>query len=619
MVTSDRTGDRSGDWPRWPWAFPRPNRWRPVVVAVAGGAAGLLVAGLLVGGLVVARLGEPPAPHGAVVATETPPVTRYPVPSISLVVAPTGDDRAPGTIARPLRTVAHAVRRASSGTTVVLRAGTYREGLGKLRKRLTLQPYPGERVWLKGSEVVTDWRRDGLGWRHDGWSPQLCRSCFLPAIISSSAPLAGHPDMVFVNGVSLPQVAVKSDLRPGNFWVDTASHVLWLGSDPTGRSVEATTIDRLIQLDPGAEGSVLRGLGVAQYGSNQEYGRRGAMVVVNAQGVTLQDNAFVHAASTGAAVFQPDANVDGNVFAHNGLAGLVGNRADRIRLVGNTAVDNNVERFALTGAAVGAAGVKLAHTRSPYIADNVFRDNHGSGWWCDLGCSDAVVVRNVARGNVVNGIYYEVSSRALIASNVMHDNARHGLKVSSSDHVRIWSNTFIGNRVALGIYNDPRDVSADAYSAAQGQPWLSVHLELVDNFFASSDRSKQPYLVTADYKKPSRTTAGQMLARADGNVYLRGRHGEPPFLVSWWHGPNRLTRYATVAVLTRHTGREQSGVEAVGSPEDVFVDLSREDYRLRPDAPGVRAGQPLPRDIAEAIGVLTNEQPDVGALAGPRR
>jgi poly(beta-D-mannuronate) C5 epimerase len=585
-----------------------------------GAVAGVVAACVVAGGASVYRAVDAARqePRGPVVASETPPTTRYPLPDRSLVVAPDGRDGDPGTLARPLRTVAAAVDHAPPGTTIVLRSGTYREKLGRLHKRLTVQPYPGERVWFKGSVMVGGWRRDGRGWRHDHWSPDLCRTCFLPSIIDPAAALAGQPDMVFVDGVSLPQVATQRELRPGTFRVDTRAHVLWLGSDPTGHSVEATAFDRLVQLDPGAEGSVLQGLGVAQYGSNQDYGRRGAMVVVNADDVVIRDSVFVSSASTGLAVYSADVVVQHSVFSHNGLAGLVGNHADRLRLVGNTAAGNNVERFAITGDAVGAAGVKLAHTRNAYVADNVFRGNYGSGWWCDLGCTDAVVVRNVAEGNAVNGLHYEVSSRALIASNVLRGNRKRGLKISGSDRVRVWSNTFIGNAVALGIYGDPRDVSFDPYSAALGQPWRPVGLQVVNNVFASGDGSDQPYLETAD-QQPHRTTADQMLARADGNVYVRGRNGLPTTFVSWWRGPAKVSDYRSVSDLAAGTGRELHGSEAVGAPDELFRGLARGDYTLLPGAPGARAGLPLPRDVAVATGATAADRPDAGVVTAPRR
>ena len=55
----------------------------------------------------------------------------------------------------------HALSTAQDGDTVVLREGTYREGTGFGGKALTLQAYPHEQAWMKGSVVVTAWTPDG--------------------------------------------------------------------------------------------------------------------------------------------------------------------------------------------------------------------------------------------------------------------------------------------------------------------------------------------------------------------------------------------------------------------------------------------------------------------------
>ena len=100
-------------------------------------------------------------------------LTSYPIPQVALFVSPGGDDRQAGSIARPFRTVSAAIRAAAAGSTIVIRQGTYREALPDLTKPLTLQPFPGETVWLKGSRVVADWRKDGNAWRMGEAAPHF--------------------------------------------------------------------------------------------------------------------------------------------------------------------------------------------------------------------------------------------------------------------------------------------------------------------------------------------------------------------------------------------------------------------------------------------------------------
>ncbi|MGW3469954.1 right-handed parallel beta-helix repeat-containing protein [Saccharopolyspora sp. NPDC000995] len=540
--------------------------------------------------------------------------TAYPVPAGALFVATNGNDSAQGDEARPLRSLGEAVRRAQPGATIVLREGTYRETVGIIDKKLSIQPYPREHVWLKGSRVVSQWSRDGDVWLHAGWNVPLCRTCFLPEIIDPAHPLAGLADMVFVDGRPLRQVGERSSVTDGTFYVDVAREELVIGEDPAGRFVEATEFDWLLQFDgAAAAGSSIRGIGIAHYGSIQEYGQRGAMVVVNAPSVVLENNTFAASASSGAAVFQPDANVIGNQFLDNGLVGLMANRADGLRLVSNTFARNNNEHFALTGEAIGAAGAKVTRTKRAWVSDNAFADNFGTGWWCDLGCTDAVVIRNIARGNAVNGLYYEVSARALIASNIVVSNGGLGIKVSSSDHVRLVHNTFVDNGIELGLYNDKRSASSDPYSEELGLSWITSNTELLNNFLVRQ-HDTEPLIESADYK-PHPKPASPFISTSDGNAFLRAAGSAP--LGTWSLGSGEVVTINTLPQLRERTGLDLHSLAAAPPPAP-FRYPDRDDYSLRPSTPGFRAGRALPPDVARVLGIPPLDHPDIGVLAGPR-
>lgn len=563
--------------------------------------------------------GDPVVPAGARLAP-----TSYPVPDGGVFVATSGSDSASGTSRQPLRTLAAAIRKVSSGGTVVLRAGTYRETVGMVRKQVTIQPYPGEQVWLKGSLLVTDWEPSGGHWVHRGWSPELCRDCYLDEIIDHRYPLAGLPDMVFVDGRPLRQVASRDELAGGTFLADPDAGELRIGTDPAGRDVEATAFPWLLQFDSErAAGSVLRGIGVAHYGSVQEYGIRGAMVVVNAPEVTIEHATFAWSASSGLAVFQPGGTVRDSTLANNGLVGLVANRAHHLRLTRNTFTGNNQERFALSGPAIGAAGAKLTRVRNAHVADNVFTGNLATGWWCDLGCTDATVIRNVASDNTGHGLYYEVSARALIASNLVTGNRGRGLKIASADHVRVYHNTFAANRTELGVYNDPRSPDFDGYSVEQGLSWVTSDTVLVNNLFAPATTGR-PVVDSADHK-PAPGGNPPFVSQADANAYLFAEPARPdepdeaPLLV-WSTGGGRVARFATLAELRGATGFERHGLQEVvaGSP---FTDPDGGDYRLRPGTPGAGAALPLPPDVAAVLGLPTTpgDRLDIGLISGPRQ
>lgn len=73
-----------------------------------------------------------------------------------LCVSPKGDDANPGTVERPFRTLAGAVRAVEPGDTCYLREGRYREAVtlrnvGAKATPITFSAYPGEQPVLDGT------------------------------------------------------------------------------------------------------------------------------------------------------------------------------------------------------------------------------------------------------------------------------------------------------------------------------------------------------------------------------------------------------------------------------------------------------------------------------------
>ncbi len=95
-------------------------------------------------------------------------------------VAANGNDSSPGTQESPLRTIQHAAELAQPGDTVTVHAGVYRERINPPRggtsdtKRIVYQAAPGEKVEIKGSEVVGNWERV----QNDTWKTTLPNSFF---------------------------------------------------------------------------------------------------------------------------------------------------------------------------------------------------------------------------------------------------------------------------------------------------------------------------------------------------------------------------------------------------------------------------------------------------------
>lgn len=95
-------------------------------------------------------------------------------------VALSGNDSNPGTAAAPLRSVQRAAQRAQPGDVITVHEGIYRERINPPRggesdsRRIVYQAAPGEKVEIRGSEVVNHWVKVG----NDTWKATLPSTFF---------------------------------------------------------------------------------------------------------------------------------------------------------------------------------------------------------------------------------------------------------------------------------------------------------------------------------------------------------------------------------------------------------------------------------------------------------
>ena len=105
----------------------------------------------------------------ALLVTMAPILTAF---ATEYHVAVTGNDKNPGTQEAPLRSIQHAANLALSGDIITVHTGIYRERINPPRggesdsKRIVYQAAPGEKVEIKGSEIVKGWQKvEGDVWK----------------------------------------------------------------------------------------------------------------------------------------------------------------------------------------------------------------------------------------------------------------------------------------------------------------------------------------------------------------------------------------------------------------------------------------------------------------------
>jgi len=535
--------------------------------------------------------------------------TSYPVPSGAILVAPDGDDGNPGTTAAPLRSLTRAVALASPGSTIVLRAGTYHESVTIPSGRtVTVQNWPGEVVWLDGSEVVSGWVADGGRWRRDGWnitfdhSPTYTRGAADNTgaswgFVNAAYPMAAYPDQVWVDGAAQAQVATDAQVTPGSFAKDDAAGRLHLGIDPSGHEVRAASLVKALTIR--AANTTVRGIGFRRYSPSVP--DMGA-ITVEAPGVTLEHLAVTDMATTGVSVLSTAATLRNLDVSRSGMLGVHANYADGIRIVGVVSRSNNVEHF---NASPVSGGLKVTRTRGVTVADSTFRDNLGPGLWADESVYDITVTGCDMIGNAGHGASIELSAKAIVANNVFASNGGNGIKVNNTSDVTLVSNTFVGNNRPVNIVQDTRraaNPSTPGHDPRQAFPdptmtWVNGPV-LVQGNVISAPSAGNCLLCVEDYSKEY--TAEQLRVSVSGNVYHRTTAGVPGWLVVWSRGAANPAVFNDLAAFQTASGQEAAGRMVTGpAPTDASGRPTDTGMQLDATAPA------LPPAIASLIGQPT--------------
>jgi len=565
----------------------------------------LALGGILVGAAVQGFAQADPGEVGADIArygAASLDGTDYPVPSDAYFVSPSGSNSGPGSLTSPWRTLQKAVDAAPSGSTIVLRGGTYHEYVTWYRKKFTLQPYPGERVVFDGSEPVAGWVADSPTlWHVNGWKTEF-KQGGRPDLVGKKNPYAIHPDMVFVDGTPLRQVGSRSDVVEGTFYVDYAGDRLYVGTDPSGHSVAASTLSRGLYLNY-ANGSVVRGLTFQRYATHPDLI---AAVVATGDGIVFENNIFEHNAAIGLSDMADNSEVLNNTFAYNGQMGLHSHLSDNLLIQANWMHHNNTELFYPGGA---EGGLKVTTGTNQLWADNVSEDNLGDGMWCDVRSKNIAIVRNVVRNNTNRGIKCEISANIVVASNLVTGNRHYGILNNESSGYQIWNNTLVGNGRGIQTTDWTRQRSNAVFPENVGDTVIRNNI-IVDG---TGRRISTALLAVEDFTR--QRSAAQMGVTADYNAYFRTGAAGPQYVALWARVGGNI-QPLDFAAFQRRTGQETHGIARDGVPAP-FVDPANGNYAVDPSSPAALAGAPLPAEIASAIGVPAGGPVDVGILNVP--
>jgi hypothetical protein len=511
-------------------------------------------------------------------------------------VSPSGSDRNPGTAGSPVRTVNRAVALAASGSTILLHSGTYHESVHVFGKDLDIAAASGASVVFDGSRPVGGWVRDGNRWYSPGWTATFPRTS--GEQMNPAVPMAAYPDLAFLDGAPLRQVASLSGLGPGRFFVDQAADRLWIGDDPAGRLVEASDLSWAIWFNS-AHGSSLRGVMVRRYATAA---RDMAAVRLYADGLTLTDTTIARNAYSGVSVIGRNVRMERITARDNGYIGVHGHLSRRVDLLNSTVVRNNAERF---DAVNSGSGVKFTNSTIIGVRNNYVADNSGVGIWSDIATSFVSVTGNLVERNSHSGILMELSGRVVVADNVVLDSGEAGIWILETNDAEVWHNALYRNRTEISVMDGPRsDASADEIVL-----WDVQRVRIRNNVIGHARPGVEAALSVDDWTE--RRSASAMAVTSDWNAFW-----SPPQtttrLARWARWPERLAVNATLDSHRAATGQDRSSTWS-SSAANPFA-RSASAYDLRVPA-GSRVGTAVRGRAALALGVAEGTVLPVG----PRR
>jgi trimeric autotransporter adhesin len=555
----------------------------------------LLLVALLAAGLAGCEATPPPSP-GPVYGAKPLGGTSYPVPTGARWVASTGTNGAAGTRSAPWRTLAYAIANTPSGGTIVLQAGTYREGNLEVPsgKRLTIQAAAGEAVWVAGSDVMTGWTSGEGDWFHNGFTASFSAGDLNPTLVNSTHPLAGDPDMAFVDGRQLTQVGSRAAVVPGTFFVDDPNNRLWIGDSPAGRVVEAATRDEALTIK--GAGTVVRGIGFHHYATH--ISRLGA-VKARANSVRFENVVVADNAAAGLSVMAADAVIRSCSATGNGQLGIHGEGANRLLVEGSLLRGNNRERFS---AIASSGGLKATNSDTVVLRRNLADGNFAHGLWLDLSSDSGTIVRNVARGNTAAGIIIEMATSQIVASNVSVYNEA-GIIISETSAADVYNNVTIGNNRPIHVQDGFREP-------------LPVDIAVRNNVLSSpAAGSSRPLFIADDVNQERSATT--MRVTTDRNRYFRRSTTTTPYVMAWANYPNGKLVLRTLAEAQTRTGQERTSAITENTTRNPYVeDEGTSKFNPPPGSSLNTAGVPLPSRVAATLGVSTTAKVPIGILPG---
>jgi hypothetical protein len=389
-------------------------------------------------------------------------------------VAVVGDDAAVGSADKPLRTIQRAAELAQPGDMITVHEGTYREQVNPPRggesdqRRIVYRAAPGEKVEIKGSEIVKGWEEVHAGvWKvvlpnamfgdFNPYSNEIRGDWFDPK------GRKHHTGAVYLDGQWLPEAAALDEvLKPKSAeaaakWfgqVDDKTTTLWAqfgDANPNERLVEINVRQTVFYpRKPGMNYITVRGFAMRQAATpwSPPTTEQIGLIGTNwSKGWIIEDNEISHSRCTGLTLgkyhdpqdSRPSESADGyldtirralengwdrehvghhvvrdNVIHDCEQAGICGSMGGAFSRITGNHIYNILRQRLFKGFEMG--GIKLHAAIDTLIQNNRIHDSEG-GVWLDWMGQGARISANLFYNNRRDDLFIEVDHGPMLIDN----------------------------------------------------------------------------------------------------------------------------------------------------------------------------------------------------------
>jgi len=538
---------------------------------------------------------------------------------------PNAKDTNPGTKNLPFKTINGALLHLKPGDTLYIRGGTYRESiiLAKEKKEfeklwhynwMKRQPwykkssmkqvsgesyskmvniigYSGEKVYVKGSDVVSGWKKYRgniyvVGWNYNS-QQVFCDGEILQQIGGKLYDRSRKTQWMGKKGNSI------EDMEPGSFYYDIEKKKLyvWLkdNSNPNNHLIEAS-VRPLLFYFYGVE--FVKMANIKFYHSNTTasplYSTSSLSWPTN--NVILDNIECSYTDFRGLYVSGYCNTIINSKFNWNGNTGLDGSGWGH-RIINCQTLHNNYRYF---NSGWHAGGMKIIpYSHGILLTNHTSAYNRGTGIWFDEGASGVIIQNCVVHHNEGNGIFYEISNYGIIRNNVVYENKGSGIVVQDDSDNLILHNLVYKNGSGIrvssiiktrGWWGKTFGREKDNYTwVRNNMVWGNI---IMDNGDSSGLETKMPY----DLIMPAPEAERNYNNLSDYNIFWRSDGKEVKIIT----GIQRGNYFLFKKVYSLKNWQEKTGNDKHSKiVEPKFVNLEKRDFRPVKGSPAIGFVKPF--------------------------